>query len=79
MHHRSYFEKYGGFDENLNRLVDWDLLLRYTYKIESNNISSVNITTVNYWRNKKLLGNISSTRDFNKAVIYILNKLSLTK
>ena len=30
IHHRSYMEKYGVFDTNLKRLVDWDLILRYT-------------------------------------------------
>ena len=29
-HRRSLFEKYGGFDESLDRLTDWDLALRYT-------------------------------------------------
>lgn len=30
MHRRRLFERCGGFDETLNRLVDWDLVLRYT-------------------------------------------------
>jgi glycosyltransferase involved in cell wall biosynthesis len=30
VHHRSCTELRGGFDENLNRLVDWDLILNYT-------------------------------------------------
>lgn len=30
MHHRMLFEKFGGFDEKLNRTVDWDLVLSYT-------------------------------------------------
>jgi glycosyltransferase involved in cell wall biosynthesis len=30
VHRRSLFERYGGFDENLKRLLDWDLILRYT-------------------------------------------------
>jgi glycosyltransferase involved in cell wall biosynthesis len=30
VHRRSLYEAHGGFDENLARLVDWDLLLRYT-------------------------------------------------
>ncbi len=29
-HHRSVYEDKGGFDETLRRLVDWDLILRYT-------------------------------------------------
>ncbi|GEM_PF-2450208 len=30
VHHRSCYEKLGGFDTNLKRLVDWELILRYT-------------------------------------------------
>ena len=29
-HRRALYEKYGGFDPDLRRLVDWDLILRYT-------------------------------------------------
>jgi glycosyltransferase involved in cell wall biosynthesis len=30
VHRRELFIKYGGFDETLTRLLDWDLILRYT-------------------------------------------------
>lgn len=30
VHHRTVFEELGGFNENLSRLVDYDLILRYT-------------------------------------------------
>ena len=30
VHHRTIYEKLGGFDENMTRLVDWDLVARYT-------------------------------------------------
>jgi len=30
VHHRSCYEKLGGFDTHLKRLVDWELILRYT-------------------------------------------------
>lgn len=30
VHHRELYEKFGGFDRTLKRLVDWDLILRYT-------------------------------------------------
>ena len=32
IHHRSIYQKLGGFDENMTRLVDWDLIARYTKK-----------------------------------------------
>ena len=30
MHRRTLFDRLGGFDEGLSRLVDWDLIVRYT-------------------------------------------------
>lgn len=30
VHHRSVYERLGGFDEQMTRFVDWDLILRYT-------------------------------------------------
>jgi len=30
VHRRGLYERFGGFDETLSRLVDWDLILRYT-------------------------------------------------
>lgn len=30
VHHKSLVEKYGAFDTNLKRVVDWDLIIRYT-------------------------------------------------
>lgn len=29
-HRRTLYEEYGGFDDQMTRLVDWDLILRYT-------------------------------------------------
>jgi len=31
-HHRYLYEELGGFDETLKRMVDWDVILRYTKK-----------------------------------------------
>lgn len=30
IHRREVFKRFGGFDEALTRLIDWDLILRYT-------------------------------------------------
>lgn len=32
MHHRSLYDIYGGFDNSLKRMVDWDLIIRYCEK-----------------------------------------------
>lgn len=34
IHHKCIYEELGGFDENMTRLVDWDLILTYTKKYE---------------------------------------------
>lgn len=34
VHHKDLFEELGGFDQQMTRLVDWDLILRYTNKYE---------------------------------------------
>ncbi len=34
VHHKSIYQELGGFDEELTRLVDWDLILRFTEKYE---------------------------------------------
>lgn len=43
VHHISVYRKCGGFDEKLERLVDWDLILRYTYKNEPVFIDKVSL------------------------------------
>lgn len=30
VHHKSLYEKHNGFDENMTKLVDWELILRYS-------------------------------------------------
>ena len=32
VHHRKIYNQLGGFDENMTRLVDWELIVRYTEK-----------------------------------------------
>ena len=37
--HKSVYDELGGFDENIKRLVDWELILRYTKKYTPYHIS----------------------------------------
>jgi glycosyltransferase involved in cell wall biosynthesis len=40
VHRRSLYERLGGFDEKLPRLIDWDLILRYTERQEAKAIAT---------------------------------------
>jgi len=41
LHRRSVYERLGGFDEKLPRLIDWDLILRYTEQEEATAIATL--------------------------------------
>jgi glycosyltransferase involved in cell wall biosynthesis len=45
VHRRKLYELFGGFDESLNRLVDWDLILKYT---QNNDAKGLAIVAANY-------------------------------
>lgn len=51
IHKKQLYDKLGGFDEELSRLVDWDLIIRYT---ENNNPLHVNKTLVSCFLSSKL-------------------------
>ena len=74
IHRRTLVKKHGGFDLQLKRLVDWELLLRYTNPQNLTRVKSINIITVNYWLNKQYLNNITYCEDLYKAYNYIKNK-----
>ena len=67
LHTRKLYEKLGGFDLILKRLVDWDLMLKYTNPKIKTKVTSLNIATVNYWRNKKYFLNISNNEDWEAS------------
>jgi glycosyltransferase involved in cell wall biosynthesis len=45
IHRKKLYELYGGFDESLQRLGDWDLILKYT---QNNNAKGLAIVAANY-------------------------------
>ena len=57
VHKRFLYDQMGGFDESLTRLVDWDLILRYTRLNEPYFVSEV---LTKYFLSEKL-NNISNT------------------
>jgi hypothetical protein len=67
LHHRSLYDTHGGFETSLKRLVDWDLLLRYTSPAANPVVQPVNVCTVDYWRHPQILRNISTCEDWGTA------------
>lgn len=56
MHRRALYEQYGGFDTQLKRLVDWDLIARYTQLYEPVYLPLVG---VEYFLDTESLNNIT--------------------
>ena len=69
-HHKSLIKKFGNFDVKLRRLVDWDLILRYTRK---NPPYFINKVLMEY-SNDACKERISTLEDFNTAREYVLEK-----
>ncbi|WBU63769.1 glycosyltransferase [Paracoccus aerodenitrificans] len=63
MHRRALYDQYGGFDTNLSRLVDWDLITRYTRLYEPVYLPLIG---VEYFLDKGALGNITRTVPLNE-------------
>ncbi len=63
MHRRTLYEEYGGFNETLDRLVDWELIIRYTRQVSAPLIPFVGVL---YYIDKIRLGNISTTKNYNE-------------
>lgn len=56
MHRRALYQQYGGFDTGLSRLVDWDLICRYTQLYEP---VYVPLVGVQYFLDRQALNNIT--------------------
>ncbi|MFZ5964859.1 glycosyltransferase [Thalassococcus sp. BH17M4-6] len=72
MHRREIYDQYGGFDEGLKRLVDWDLILRYTRLYEPVFLPFVG---VDYFLDGDRLGNITRTVSLEDNKAAVLAKL----
>ncbi len=69
-HHKSLPDECGGFDVHLKRLVDWDLIIRYTRKCPPYLINKVLME----YSNGADFARISNTEDFEAARKYVLRK-----
>ena len=54
MHDRSLYEELGGFDTNLRRMVDWDLILRYTKRAGARYAPFIGAEYDNYSREDRI-------------------------
>ncbi|MFQ6760358.1 MAG: glycosyltransferase family 2 protein [Alphaproteobacteria bacterium] len=70
VHHKSLYTKLGGFDENMTRLVDWDLILLYTKKHKPYHIDK----TVLLYNDIDDHTRISNIKSFHNNYIYIRKK-----
>lgn len=61
VHYRQAYDDLGGFDENMTRLVDWDLILRYSEHLQ---LASMPTLTSHYMLEKSVLKNISFIEDY---------------
>lgn len=62
VHHKSLYEKLGGFDEKLTRLVDWDLILRYTKGNPPKYFPKITMT----YNDDETISRISNVENFKK-------------
>lgn len=71
IHSKKMVSMHGMYDTNLNRLVDWDLILRYT---KDHPPLMTPILAVNYYLAQKL-NNITLSEDFSTNQSIVKNKL----
>ncbi len=71
MHRRALFDQLGGFDERLTRLVDWDVILRYTKLFEPMYLP---FCAVDYYLDRDNLKNITFTEGLEKNYRRIARK-----
>lgn len=71
MFHRSLFEKYGGLDESLDALEDWDLWVRYSLFTD---FLFVNKTTSIYRVPHNASQNQERQKKLDDALIVVRNK-----
>jgi len=70
-HKRALYEQLGGFDESLKRLVDWDLIIRYTKLYEPLFVPYVG---VDYFLSTDNLSNITKTVSLDENRSAVLKK-----
>ena len=75
IHERKLYDEFGGFDETLSRLVDWDLIIRYTANYQPLHVSQI---MVNYIIDHNL-NTITLTQPLDKNIQKIQEKHSISK
>lgn len=75
VHKKSLIDELGGFDENMTRLVDWELIVRQCKKYTPQYINSPLV----YWNNGKNYSRITTSADIRKNMTYFRKKHPLIK
>jgi hypothetical protein len=72
LHPVESYRKWGGFDPDLTRLVDWDLVLRYTGQGAPGQLP---VITAHTYLDRKILSNVTLTQNFADNAERILDKV----
>jgi len=72
LHHRDLYHRYGGFDEAIQRVADWDLILRYTQKHFPFALDCILGTYYASWDFTR----ISKSEDLHANLMVVYNKLN---
>lgn len=70
VHHRDVYKKLGGFDENMTRLVDWDLIVRYAKKYKPMYINEICLL----YNDSNTHARISNNADLERNMEYFRKK-----
>ena len=73
VHHKSVYNENGGFDENMTRLVDWDLIARYT---ERNKVFFIDKIVLLY-NDSNDYSRISNVNNYQENYAYFMKKRNL--
>lgn len=76
IHSANLYKEFGGFDNNLSRLIDWDLIIRYTERYKPFFIEKVILDYYDGKEFSRITNNDSHNKNYKRVVINYLSNMS---